>query len=75
MLQLFVSIALDPLQQRTQRLLLLLSQQRFLLLQCFLHLKTDLIIVLLLLLLFALNLQEFSLLVPLHKRQFFYFVF
>jgi hypothetical protein len=75
MLQLFVSIPLYPLQQRTQRLLLLLSQQRFLLLQCFLHFKTDLIIVLLLLLLFALNLQEFSLLVPLHKRQFFYFVF
>jgi hypothetical protein len=75
MLQLFVSIALDSLQQRTQRLLLLLSQQRFLLLQCFLHLETDLIIVLLLLLLFALNLQEFRLLVPLHKRQFFYFVF
>jgi hypothetical protein len=75
MLQLFVSIALDPLQQRTQRLLLLLSQQSFLLLQCFLHLETDLIIVLLLLLLFALNLQEFRLLVPLHKRQFFYFVF
>lgn len=66
-LQLLVPVPLDPLEQSRQCLLLPLPQQRFLLLDSFLHLKPHLVIILLLLQLLALHLQQFSLFISFHE--------
>lgn len=55
-LQLFVPVSLYALQQSRQGLLLPLSQKCFLTLDCFIHFKTDLVIILLLFNLLTLDL-------------------
>ena len=74
MLQLLVPVPLDSLQKCTQRLLLLLPQECFLLLDGLLHFVANLVIVFLLLHLLALYLKELSFFVSFHKGQFFHFV-
>lgn len=56
MFELLISVPLNSLQQSTQRLLLLLPQQSFLLLHSLLHFETYLVIVLLFFELFTLDL-------------------
>lgn len=74
MFQLLVAISLDALEQRGQGLLLLLPEERFLALDCVFEPEPNLIFVLLLFHLLALNLEEFGLFVPLHEHQLAYFV-
>lgn len=75
MLQLLIPIPLNAFQQSGEGLLLLLPQQCLLLLNGFFHLVADLVVVLLLLHLLALDLEQFGLFVPLHESKLFYFVF
>ena len=74
-LQLLVSISLNTLQQSRQRLLLLLTKESLLTLDCLLKSEAHLVFILLLLHLLTLDLQELGLLVPLHEHQLTDFVF
>jgi len=67
--QLLVSVPLNPLEEGTEGLLLLLPQKCFLFLNGFLHLETHLVVVFLLFHLLTLNLQKFGFLISLHKSQ------
>ena len=74
MLQLLVPVALDPLEQSRESLLLPLPKKRFLFLNVELKCLLGLLCFLLLHLL-ALKLEEFSLLVPLRESELLDFVF
>ena len=74
MLQLLVPVALDPLEQSRESLLLPLPEKRFLFLNVELKSLLGLLSFLLLHLL-ALKLEEFSLLVPLRESELLDFVF
>jgi len=67
-LKLFVSVPLDPLKQRTQRLLLFLSKKGLLSFDDVLDPVVDKVVVLLLFQLLTLHLQELCLFVSFLKR-------
>ena len=75
MFQLLIAVPLDSLEQRRQGLLLFLPEERFLALDCVFEPEPHLVFVLLLFHLLALDLEEFSLFVPLHEHQLAHFVF